>query len=163
MADDDDKKMDITQLSLEQLQSIRKALNDEIQMITSSFGNLKVAHSRYGHSVEALAELKKPENANKDVFVPLTSSLYIPGKLSDVQNVLVDIGTGFYVERPLADANRFVEQKQEMLQTNLDLLQKQLIAKKRDLESVSIVFQAKLSQLQEAQRAQLAKQAQIVT
>jgi len=31
--------------------------------------------------------------------VPLTSSLYVPGRLIDVENVLVDVGTGYYVQK----------------------------------------------------------------
>jgi hypothetical protein len=29
----------------------------------------------------------------------LTSSLYVPGTLADKENVIVDVGTGFYVEK----------------------------------------------------------------
>lgn len=35
----------------------------------------------------------------KDVLVPLTNSLYVKGKLSRPDRVLVDIGTGFYIEK----------------------------------------------------------------
>ena len=35
----------------------------------------------------------------KTILVPLSSSLYVPGKLSDPENVIVDIGTGYYVKK----------------------------------------------------------------
>lgn len=35
----------------------------------------------------------------KPILVPLTSSLYVPGTLADMDNVIVDVGTGFYVEK----------------------------------------------------------------
>ncbi len=31
--------------------------------------------------------------------MPLTTSLYVPGTLADPENVIVDVGTGFYVEK----------------------------------------------------------------
>lgn len=31
-------------------------------------------------------------------MLPLTSSLYVPGEVADVEKVLVDVGTGYYVE-----------------------------------------------------------------
>jgi hypothetical protein len=31
--------------------------------------------------------------------VPLTNSLYVKGKLADPDRVIVDVGTGFYVEK----------------------------------------------------------------
>jgi hypothetical protein len=33
------------------------------------------------------------------VLVPLTNSLYVPGKLLDTEHVLVDVGTGYYVKK----------------------------------------------------------------
>ena len=36
---------------------------------------------------------------DKTVLVPLTSSLYVPGKLQDVENVIIDVGTGYYVQK----------------------------------------------------------------
>lgn len=36
---------------------------------------------------------------DKPILVPLTSSLYVPGTLADTDNVIVDVGTGFYVEK----------------------------------------------------------------
>lgn len=33
------------------------------------------------------------------MLVPLTGSLYVPGKLCDVENVMVDVGTGYYVQK----------------------------------------------------------------
>lgn len=36
---------------------------------------------------------------DKTVLVPLTGSLYVPGKLCDVENVMVDVGTGYYVQK----------------------------------------------------------------
>lgn len=37
--------------------------------------------------------------AGKEVLVPLTSSLYVPGRLADTEMVVVDIGTGYYVRK----------------------------------------------------------------
>lgn len=34
----------------------------------------------------------------------LSSQMYVPGSLNDVENVLVDVGTGYYVEK----ANIFI-------------------------------------------------------
>lgn len=37
--------------------------------------------------------------AGKEILIPLTSSLYVPGKLTDVENVVIDVGTGYYVKK----------------------------------------------------------------
>ena len=38
---------------------------------------------------------------DKTILVPLTGSLYVPGKLQDVENVIIDVGTGYYVQKVL--------------------------------------------------------------
>ena len=35
----------------------------------------------------------------KPILVPMTTSLYVPGTLANFENVIVDVGTGFYVEK----------------------------------------------------------------
>lgn len=45
---------------------------------------------------------KTPQTQSADsnsILVPLTSSLYVKGKLADREKVIVDVGTGFYVEK----------------------------------------------------------------
>lgn len=39
------------------------------------------------------------DRVGKTILVPLTNSLYVPGKLSDADNVIVDVGTGYYVKK----------------------------------------------------------------
>ena len=39
------------------------------------------------------------ETEGKDMLVPLTSSMYVPGKLGSVDKVLLDVGTGYFVEK----------------------------------------------------------------
>lgn len=32
-------------------------------------------------------------------MVPLTGSIYVPGTITDTENVIIDIGTGYYAEK----------------------------------------------------------------
>ena len=49
----------------------------------------------------------------RSILVPLTSSLYVPGTLKNAGKVLVDVGTGYYIEKVQPDSislsNRTVE------------------------------------------------------
>ncbi len=47
----------------------------------------------FAFSINDSVEIDKP------VLIPLTSSLYVPGTLADTEKVIVDVGTGFYVEK----------------------------------------------------------------
>lgn len=67
------------------------------------------AHSRFPHA-KAIAGSPSvwegvwratidAKNTGAHILVPLTTSLYVPGTLADKEKVIVDVGTGFYVEK----------------------------------------------------------------
>ena len=186
--------MDITGLPAGDLSKLRESLSQDVQLITNNFGNLKVAQARYAQALEALADLT-PSNLNTTCMVPLTGSLYIPGKLSNVKTVLVDIGTphphttpsqrhpvlstlsrlccvltrwcwcwcgvwcgvgtGYFVEKSVSDARVFLQGKLVMLSDNIDKVGMALSAKRRDLEAVTVVLQAKVQAIKSAQDKQV--------
>lgn len=69
-------------------------------------------------------------------MVPLTASLYVPGTLSDTENVLVDIGTGYYVEKSAAEAEKFYNGKVEALTKNLGDLERIITQKSQNVRIV---------------------------
>ncbi|XP_071479694.1 prefoldin subunit 5-like, partial [Diadema antillarum] len=92
------QQVDLMQLQLPQLNVLKEQLDQEVEMMQSSLQQLKIAQSRFVESSESIGKLNS-DNDGKEMLVPLTSSLYVPGKLQDVNNVLIDIGTGYYVEK----------------------------------------------------------------
>lgn len=45
------------------------------------------------------------------MLVPLTGSLYVPGTLASVSDLLVDVGTGYYISKSVEGAKEFLEKK----------------------------------------------------
>ena len=37
--------------------------------------------------------------AGKEIMVPLTSSLYVPGRMDDNKHVLIEVGAGYFIEK----------------------------------------------------------------
>jgi prefoldin alpha subunit len=84
------------------------------------------------------------QNADKPLLVPLTSSLYVPGTLADSDNVIVDIGTGFYVEKSTDDAEKFYTSKIEELGKNIKDLENIVNGKANNLRVVEEVLRQKV-------------------
>ena len=78
------------------------------------------------------------------ILVPLTPSLYVPGQLASTETVLVDIGTGFYVEKTPAAAQDFYRRKVEELARNLGDLEKIVQGKQQNLGLVEDVLRRKV-------------------
>ena len=55
-----------------------------------------ISFFRFQDSGDSIGKLV-PENKDKEILVPLTGSMYVPGKLSDPEKVIVDVGTGYVI------------------------------------------------------------------
>ncbi|KAF7507146.1 hypothetical protein GJ744_010959 [Endocarpon pusillum] len=93
-----------------------------------------------------LADFGKWGNTEAEILIPLTTSLYVPGKLADRQKVIVDIGTGFYVEKTTKDAIKFYNGKVEDLGKNLAELEKVIGGKSDNVRIVEDVLRQKVMQ-----------------
>jgi prefoldin alpha subunit len=92
-----DNVVDIKTLSAAQLQVLGEQFEEELTSLTDNFTKLQSAVSRFyssGMTLEALAA----ETEGTPMMVPLTESLYAPGLLGATDKVLLDIGTGYFVE-----------------------------------------------------------------
>jgi prefoldin subunit 5 len=91
------QRLDITQLSLEELQNLQEQVANEVNTFAQNIVALQQTATRFataGHSVEYLSE----QRAGQPVLLPLTESLYVAGVLESVETVLLEIGTGYFVE-----------------------------------------------------------------
>merc|ERR1712232_747492 len=68
------KAIDISTLSLEQLEQVRDGLTDDIDQIQSGLNSLKQATHGYILSKEAISTVSA-KNEDKEILIPLTGSL----------------------------------------------------------------------------------------
>jgi prefoldin alpha subunit len=119
---------------------VRQQLNQELEHLTASYGQLRSVQSRFKACVEALKSFT-PSRASNPTLIPLTASLYVPGKLKNIENVIVDVGTGYYVEKSTADARKMYEEKIKYVGENLEKLQGTIEKKQDNLRVVGDVLQ----------------------
>ncbi|KAJ7999128.1 hypothetical protein DPEC_G00212190 [Dallia pectoralis] len=145
--------VNLTELSLPQLESLKTQLEQETEFLTSSIGQLKVVQTKYVEAKDSLSVLDK-KNAGKELLVPLTSSMYVPGTLNDVEHVFVDVGTGYYVEKNVNDTREFFKRKITFLTKQMEKIQPALQEKHGMKQAVIEVMNIKIQQLQSQQASQ---------
>merc|ERR1711990_135753 len=116
----------------------------EVDQFQNSITSLKYAQARYEESSESLCAIAGP-NEGKKMLVPLTNSLYSSGNLGSTETVMVDIGTGYLVEKTPEHAKEFFGRKREFCVDNINKVQQLLAGKKKNLESVSIMLNQKIA------------------
>ncbi|XP_023810515.2 prefoldin subunit 5 isoform X1 [Oryzias latipes] len=125
----------------------------EVEFLTSSIGQFKVVQTKYVEAKDSLNVLTE-NNKGKELLVPLTSSMYVPGTLNDVEHVLVDVGTGYYVEKNVKDSKEFFKRKIDFLTKQIEKIQPTLQEKHGMKQAVIEVMNMKLQQLQSQQGSQ---------
>ncbi|GAA6007576.1 Gim5p [Rhodotorula paludigena] len=140
-------------LSAEQIAQVRSQLEQELKHLTTAFGDLKSAQSKFMACMESLDSVK-PANKDKKVLIPLTSSLYVPGRIKDAESVLVDIGTGYFVEKGTKEAKTMYNTKVLSLKSNLATLQSQIEKKQDNFQACGEMLRVKLAQQQQMEAAQ---------
>ncbi|CDU24733.1 probable prefoldin subunit 5 [Sporisorium scitamineum] len=143
------QQVDLMSLDVQQLLEVKKQLETEVQHLTSSFGQLKAAQAKFKSCIESVATIKL-ENKDKTTLIPLTSSLYVPGKLSDLDNVIVDVGTGYFVEKSTSDATKMYQEKVEFLTKNLEQLQETVLRQQENLQTTVEMIRLKARAEQQA-------------
>uniref|UniRef100_A0A0D9QZM3 Prefoldin subunit 5 n=1 Tax=Chlorocebus sabaeus TaxID=60711 RepID=A0A0D9QZM3_CHLSB len=116
------QSINITELNLPQLEMLKNQLDQEVEFLSTSIAQLKVVQTKYVEAKDCLNVLNK-SNEGKELLVPLTSSMYVPGKLHDVEHVLIDVGTGYYVEKTAEDAKDFFKRKIDFLTKQMEKIQ----------------------------------------
>ncbi len=102
--------IDLTKLNLMQLTQFKNQLDQDLQFYQESLQNLKHAQTKFSESGEAVKQIPTSSDSS-DILVPLTGSMYVPGKLADPDKVLVDVGTGYYVEKKRDAAKEYFTKK----------------------------------------------------
>ena len=99
-----------------------------------------------------------PANQDKEILVLLTGSMYVPGMLDNSETVLVDVGTGYYIEKDIAGAKEYFKQKVKYVTENMEKVQAIGNEKNKIRDVVMDCMEAKL-QVQFAQQQKQAAQA----
>lgn len=144
--------IDITKLSLEQLDHLKQQHEEEIQILTDFIQQLRVAGNKYEEGEESLKQFT-PERNGETILIPLTSSMYVPGKIGDADHVVVDIGTGYYLKKTIPEAKEFTKRKLEIVSEKMQQIQKVLHGKRQNYQSILLVMKHKIEEYEKQEMA----------
>lgn len=108
------ERINIDDLPPQQISEIYKQLDQEAQHFQIALQQLKVASAKYADSINCINNLCQSSG-----LVPLTSSLYVYGDVQD-DEVMVDIGTGFFVCKGKNEGIGFYKRKVEFVKKQME-------------------------------------------
>uniref|UniRef100_A0A1B6BX79 Prefoldin subunit 5 n=1 Tax=Clastoptera arizonana TaxID=38151 RepID=A0A1B6BX79_9HEMI len=135
--------VDITKLSISELSQFKQEVVNESNMYHESLVNLKFARLKFEEILEVIESLS-PNQSGKKTLVPLTPSMYVPGVVNDAGNVMIDIGTGYFIKKDIKGAQGYFKRKLEFLDGQISKLEEMDVHRSRLKEALSSILEAKL-------------------
>ena len=117
---------------------------------------MKQAEGRFRQSKDALAAISKDDEGRR-MLVPLTQSLYVPGELGDPDQLLVELGTGYYIEKTQHGATELLDRKIGTVSKNAEDINTVVASKQQNYDAIVQMMQVKMAQIQE-RRSELQRQ-----
>ncbi|KAL6887863.1 Prefoldin [Trichoderma evansii] len=131
-------------LEPQQLAQVKKQLEEELEHLTNSFSQLHGAQNKFRECLRCVQSRAADSQGSKAVLVPLTNSLYVSGELTSTDTVLVDVGTGFMIEKSLKSAEKFYNAKVKELGDNLKELEGIVQSKQMNVRTIEEVLRQKI-------------------
>lgn len=94
---------------------------------------------------------------DQETLVPLTSSLYVPGKLSSDEKVIVEAGAGYFLEQSYDKAKEYIDRKVKMLSESTNKIGEVINVKKQQHAQIVTEYNKKMSTFQKAMGEQKGK------
>ncbi|KAL5542973.1 hypothetical protein UlMin_010683 [Ulmus minor] len=132
---------------MEQLKAVKEQTDLEVNLLQDSLNNIRTTTARLEIASTTLNDLAlRPQG--KKLLIPLTASLYVTGTLDDADNVLVDVGIGYFIEKTMVEGKYYCEQKINLLRSNFDQLVEVVFSTKAGGALGGMVRQLSIDQFQ---------------
>jgi prefoldin alpha subunit len=142
--------VNLDNMSLDELNQLKGQQEQQVQALTNQYARLRAAAARLSASDQAVLEFD-PSFEGKEVMVPLTASLYVPGKIRDPTKVLIELGTGFFAEKSTKDCSDFLQRKLALVDTNSENITHAIQNSRQNLESIAGAMQGKMLEIRARQ------------
>lgn len=127
----------------------------EIDTLVESYKDLQDAKQKFKESLIAIKVQRELPN-DKNILVPLTGSMYVPGHITNTKEFLLDIGTQYLVEKDADGAIDYFERKMKFIDIQLakfsQLLQTRLQAKQNAAQQAAVATTSSTQIQGESQR-----------
>ncbi|KAF5293199.1 hypothetical protein FQA39_LY13667 [Lamprigera yunnana] len=137
------QQIDLTTLTIPQLTQLKQQLDQELTLFQDSLQSLKLAQNKFQNSGECLEKIT-PDAKGKSILVPLTGSMYVPGKLADTEHVIIDIGTGYYAKQDIPGAKNYFKRKITFVTEQMEKIQVIGLEKSKIRDTVAEVMDMKM-------------------
>ena len=146
--------LNLSNYNLQELANLKKSHEEDLQSFGNSLNSFRYLQRKLDDDKVIVNNLSKRSGDDLQVLIPMSNSLYLPGRLTDSNKYIVDIGTGYLAER---NSQQTIDSLEHTLKVVKDNTEKVLgeISKRRDVvDQINIAIQKKYMEQMGKQQAQ---------
>lgn len=142
-----DNGINIDTMSLDQLNQMKSSQESRLEQLTAQYHQLRAVSARLSSAQTAQSQLVSNVD-HRHIMIPLTDSLYAPGRIVDSSKLLVELGAGFFVEKQAKDAAKVLERKSKIVDANSENVLAAAEAASRNVETIQMAMRGKITEIQ---------------
>ncbi|CCW65560.1 unnamed protein product [Phytomonas sp. EM1] len=157
--------VNVFQLPLEQLEGVKQQLDSDISTLGTAYDGLFNGRTRYLENCDAIEQYRQvcedlktvqnggnvPVPEKQDVLVCMTSSLFVKGTVIPSDKVLVDVGTGYFLEKSMEHAKSYFNSRAAQIKESMDSIEKTILVKQKQQNQVVNAMEQKARAMQQYQ------------
>lgn len=116
-------------------------IEQEMETLVESLKDLQEAKEKFKESRNAI-KIQRDLPNDKSILVPLTSSMYVPGHITNSNQYLLDIGTQYLVEKDADGAIDYLDRKIKFIDRQLAKFSQLIQARAQAKQNVMTAAQA---------------------
>jgi prefoldin alpha subunit len=137
--------VNLASLEPQQLVAFKQSTQQELVHLQSSYDALVIAQNKYKDCINSvnMIEENKDSNDDKEMLIPLTSSLYVRG-FNSIDKFKIDVGTGYFVEKDNTESIAFFKKRIDKLTGDSAKLKGLITEKVSLLQSIDSIIREKV-------------------
>mmetsp|Transcript_15832 Transcript_15832/g.36473 ORF Transcript_15832/g.36473 Transcript_15832/m.36473 type:complete len:165 (-) Transcript_15832:136-630(-) len=138
-------------MSLDQLNTMKQQNEQRLQGLMSQFQQLRSVSARLTTARQAISSI--PTSAEgREIMIPLTESLYAPGRIVQSDKFVCDLGADFFVEKSSKDAVKLLERRSKVVDANSNNVTAAAEATQANVRAINSAMQGKILEIQARQK-----------
>jgi len=101
-----------------------KMLEETTKVLTQRKELLLTKMLEIENTLDCINEIQKSKG---EIFLPLGSSVYVPGTIKKLERMIVGLGAGVSVEKDVNDTKKILNQRRKVLEENLKSVEAQIL------------------------------------
>ncbi len=133
--------MDMGEEALQKLAYEYQLLQAQAQLLSQNLELLTLGMNEFSAVKDTLEELKKVEEENPEILVPIGAGSFLKGKIMDKRSAIVSIGAGYAMEKSIDDAIAYLNERIEEYEDAIRKTQESLQKIERKLQDLAVQAQ----------------------